>query len=603
MLRINKTRIDFFRRFLRFLRPQWKRGVGAGIFTGVTVLLQLPFPLLTMYIIDSVLPRKDASALNWVVLGLIGFVLMKVTTEFLNGYLLSLFRERALFDMQLRLFEHIQRLSLSFFHKQKTGYLMSRIRRDVIQLQGLLAGTLLSFLRNSITLVVGTALIFTLHWRLALASILVLPFFVYAVSHFSLRIREKSKQVQEKAGLADGVLQESLSAIHIVKSFLMEKHEALRMMRTLRDSLGENIRLFALNNFSSAVVGLIGAVGPIVVLWYGGHEIMAGNLTVGKWFAFNSFLAYLFVPCQSLVNLNATVQGALGSLERVFALMDLKPEISQSLRPKKLQRIRGEIVFEKVSFSYDGMKPVLEKVNLTVRPGERIALAGRSGAGKSSLVNLIPRFHDPLEGAILIDGTHIREVTLRSLRAHIGIVPQETFLFSGTIRENIKYGKWDATDNEVVEAAKMANADKFTEKLPKNYDTEVGERGVKLSGGERQRIAIARVVLKNPPILIFDEATSELDSESERLIQEALELLMKDRTVFIIAHRLSTIRKADRIVVLDNGRIVEEGRHEGLYARNGVYRKLYDDQYGKEEVSQILEPDMEPGHELIEVAR
>lgn len=578
MLRIHKTRIDFFRRFLRFLRPQWKRGVGAGICTGVTVLLQLPFPLLTMYIIDSVLPRKDASALNWIVLGLIGFILMKATMEFLNGYLLSLFRERVLFDIQLKLFEHIERLSLSFFHRQKTGYLMSRIRRDATQLQGLLAGTFLSFLRNSITLVVGIALIFTLHWRLALASILVLPFFVYAVTHFSLRIREKSKEVQEMAGLVDALLQESLSAIHIVKSFLMEKHEALRMMRRLRDSLRKNIRLLVLNNFSSGVVGLIGAVGPIVVLWYGGHEIMAGNLTVGKWFAFNSFLAYLFVPCQSLVNLNATVQGALGSLERVFALMDLKPEISQSLRPKKLQRIRGEIVFEKVSFSYDGMKPVLERVSLTVKPGERIALAGRSGAGKSSLVNLIPRFHDPLEGVILIDGTHIRDVTLRSLRAHIGIVPQETFLFSRTIRENIKYGKWDATDNEVVEAAKMANADKFTEKLPKNYDTEVGERGVKLSGGERQRIAIARVVLKNPPILIFDEATSELDSESERLIQEALELLMKDRTVFIIAHRLSTIRKADRIVVLDNGRIVEEGRHEELYARNGVYRKLYDDQ-------------------------
>lgn len=576
-MRQRKT-LKNIKRFLPFLKSQWKRALLAGIFMFISVLLQLPLPLVTRHIIDNILPNKNIVLLNWVILGLIGFMLIRGVSDLLNGYLLTIFRERTLFDIQLKLFQHIQKLNLSFFKNKRIGYLMSRIRSDVSNLQGLLAQTLLSFLRDSLTFIVGATVIFIFHWKLALASLTILPFFIYSIHFFSGRIRKKSHEFQEKIALASGVLQETLSAISIVKLFQLEKYEARKYVKKLRELIRTRIRFDLLSYFSGYTTSFIGGIGPLIVLWYGGREVIRGNLTLGTLVAFSAFLCYLFGPAQRLMNLNSSIQKSLASLERVFELFDIVPEIKDPKAPKKFKIDEGKVLFDNITFSYDSSEPVLKNVNFIVESGRTVALFGKSGAGKTSLVSLIPRFYHPQQGNIFIDGINIKEVRIRDLRKVVGIVPQETFLFSGTIKENIRYGKLNASDEEIIEAAKLANADEFIRRLPQRYNTELGERGVKLSGGQRQRIAIARAILRNPKILILDEATSELDSESEKLIRDALRKLCKDRTTFIIAHRFSTIINADKIIVLDNGSIIDEGEHEELYQRCEYYRELCEDQ-------------------------
>jgi len=587
MLDSNKKQRNFLKnipRFFLFLRPQWKQAFLAGIFMLISVLLQLPLPLVTRHIIDKILPNKNIVLLNWIILGLIGFMIIKGISDLLSGYLLTLFREKVLFDIQLKLFQHIQRLSLSFFKESKTGYLMSRISSDVSNLRGLLAGTLLNFFRDSMTFLVGVTIIFIFHWKLAIISITILPFFIYSIHFFSGKIRRKSNEVQEKIALVSDILQETFYSISIVKSFQLEKHEAQKFVRRLRGRIKSIISLNLTTSISSYTTAFIGGIGPLVVLWYGGREVIRGNLTLGTLIAFNAFLGYLFGPAQRLMNLNTQIQTSLASLERVFELFDIEPKIKDPKNPRKFHNIKGKVEFKNVSFSYNSSEPVLKNINLIAEPGEVIALVGKSGAGKTSLVNLILRFYDPQEGNILIDGVNIKEVRLRELRKAIGIVPQETFLFSGTIKENIKYGKLNATDEEIIKAAELANADEFIRKLPSGYDTEVGERGVKLSGGQRQRIAIARAILRDPKILIFDEATSDLDSESERLIQDALRKLLKNRTTFIIAHRFSTILNADKIIVLKDGEVIDIGKHPELYRRCKHYRELCKNQFISEDV-------------------
>lgn len=564
------------KRFLPYLKPHWKRAFFAGIFMLCSVLLQLPLPLLTRYTIDNILPNNNFVLLNWVILGLIGFMLVKGMSDVLNGYFLTLFRERVLFDIQLKLFQHIQNLSISFFKDAKTGYLTSRVYSDVSNLQGLLANTFLNFLRDTLTFLVGGIVIFIFHWKLALISLTVLPFFIYSINFFAKRVRKKSREFQERFSLVFDVLQENLSAFYLIKSFQLEKHSAIRLIKRLRDLIKTTIRFNLLTSLSNYITTFIGGMGPLIVLWYGGREVIRGNLTLGTLVAFSAFLGYLFGPAQRLMNLNTTVQTSLASLERVFELFDIASEIKEVDEPKKFDPKEGRIEFKNITFSYDSSKPILKNINLIVEPGITVALVGKSGAGKTSLVNLIPRFYDPQKGDVFLDGINIKEVRIQDLRKAIGIVPQEVFLFSGTIRENIRYGRLDASDEEIIEAAKLANADEFIKRLPQSYDTEVGERGVKLSGGQRQRIAIARAFLRNPKILILDEATSELDSESERLIQEALLNLMKNRTTFIIAHRLSTVLIADRIVVLKDGEILDTGTHEELYSRCSHYKELCD---------------------------
>lgn len=570
--------------FLKFLMPYKSKGLGAALCMAMNILLRLPLPLLTMYVIDNVLLKNSPESLKilgFVCSGLIVVLLLQGLFNFLQTYLLTVFKERVILDIKLKMFQHLESLPFSFFHSRQTGYLMSRIE-DVSSAEGLLADTVLSFLRDSFTFLVGLILIFVINWKLALASITVLPFFIISLTSFSQKLRELSKESREKQAIISQNLQESLTGIYLVKSFVREKYEAQKILQVLREAMKINIKRGFWSQMVGTLTSVIGGFGPLVVLWYGGSQVINGSLSLGKLVAFNSFLSYLFGPTQRLTNLNFTVQQSLGAIERIREILGVVPEIQQLKKASSLPKIEGNVQFNDVSFSYNGKKKnILTNINLEVKPGMLVAIVGYSGVGKTTLVNLIPRFYDPTSGSIFIDGHDIRKVNQDSLRSQIGIVSQDTFLFAGTVEENIRYGRLDASTEEIVEASRAANAEEFILELPEGYHTLTGERGVKLSGGQKQRLSIARAILKNPRLLILDEATSSVDSHSERLIQEALERLMKCKTTFIIAHRLSTILSADKIVVLNSGRIVEEGKFRELYDKGGLFRRLYDEQFRK----------------------
>ena len=567
-------------RFLKFLKPYWRKGLFAFLFMLLSVGLQLPMPFLTRYLIDKVIVFKSFRLLNLIGLVIIGVLLTRAGFSFLESFLLITFRGRVLFDIRLKLFEHIQKLSLTFFHKKETGYLMSRLSGDVDAVQGLLADTLVSAGQNILTFIAGVACTIYIHPKLALICFLILPFYLLSLMVFNKRVRSMSYEVRERYALLNKDLQELLSGVSVIKAFTGEKRATIKMLGKIKEAIRKEVRLDITATIASISSILVSSAGPIILIWYGCAEIMKGNLTVGSLIAFNSFIGYLFGPTRNLYNLNLNVQRSLAAVQRIFEMLDLTPEEKGK---REIEIKEGRVIFDNVSFSYNGDEIVLKDISFDVKPGEVIAIVGRSGVGKTTLVSLIPKFFEPQKGKILIDGEDIRGVKLRSLRMNIGICSQDTFLFSDTIRENIRFANPEAKDSEIEEVAKLAYADVFIKDLPEGYETKVGERGINLSGGERQRIAIARALIKNPRILILDEATSQLDSESENMIQNALKNLLKNRTTFIIAHRLSTIQNADRILVLDEGRIVGQGRHEDLYKTCSVYRMLYDEQFAKKE--------------------
>ena len=575
--------IDFstIKRFLRFLKPYWKKGVIAFSFMLFSVGLQLPMPFLTRYLIDKVIVFKSFQLLNIIGFVLIGVLLIRTASVFIQNYLLTTFRGRVLFDIRLKMFEHIQKVNLSFFHKRETGYLMSRVSNDVNQVQGLLADTLVSAGQNMLTFIAGVACTLYIHPKLALICFSILPFYFLSLIIFNRRLRKMSYEVQEQYALVQKDLQELLSAVSLIKAFTGEKRATIKMLRRIKNAIRQQVRRDIFSTIAVISSVIISAIAPIILIWYGCAEIMRGNLTIGGLIAFNSFIGYLFGPAQVLFNLNLGVQRSLAAVERIFEILDLKPEREGE---KEIKIEEARVIFDNVSFSYQNKEEVLKNVSFEAKPNEVCAIVGRSGVGKTTLVSLIPRFYEPNKGRILIDDEDIKDVKLKSLRDNIGICSQETFLFSDTVKENIKFGSHNASDDEIKEAAKLAYADVFIKNLPDGYDAKVGERGINLSGGERQRIAIARALIKNPKILIFDEAMSQLDSESERLIQSALTNLLKNRTTFIIAHRLSTIQNADSILVLDNGKIVGQGRHDELYRTCQVYRNLHDEQFLKNRV-------------------
>lgn len=537
------------------------------------VLLQLPMPFLTRYLIDRVVVLKDFRVLNLIGILLIAVLLLRAVSSFVERVLLASFRAKVLFDIRLALFEHLQRLSLGFFHDRETGYLMSRVGGDVDALQGLLADTMVSVVQNSLTFAAGIACTLYIHPKLALICFSILPLYALSLKVFNRRMRDMSYEVRERYADFQRVLQELLSGIFVVKAFSREKGSCIRMAGSLKKAVRKEVDLEVFSALARISSAIISSAGPLVLIWYGCAEIMRGNLTVGGLVAFNSFMRYLFGPTQALMNINFSVQRSLAACRRVFEILDTVPEVGDGAI--ELKELKGEVIFEEVSFSYGSDGKVLDGVSFGARPGEVVAIVGTSGVGKTTLVNLIPRFYEPQEGRVLVDGVDVRDLKLKFLRDNIGIVSQETFLFSTSVKENIRFGRPNATDEEVMEAAKLAHAHEFIEELPEGYDTQVGERGVKLSAGQRQRIAIARAILKDPKILILDEATSNLDPESERAIREALRSLIKDRTVFVIAHRFSTVLDADRILVLDGGRIVGWGKHEELMESCPVYRRLY----------------------------
>ncbi len=569
------------RRLLSYFCSYWILLTLAIVCTGFVTLTTLALPwIIGKNLIDSViLGEKDLRLLNLIVLGLVALVAVKGIFSYAQTYLMSLAGFKVITHIRNHIYEHLQRLSLSFYKKKRTGEIISRVINDVDVIQNTIANTAVNFFTNLLVLLGVLVLIFYIHWRLSLFVLAILPILGITASRFGLRIRKFTRSVQGKIANISSILQETIAGIEVVKSFGMEAREIERFKeenaRTLQLTM-KRARIIAALSPVMEVMTLIGLTG---VLWYGGREVIRGILTTGELVSFLGDIGLAVNPLRQVGQAYGFYQQAMASAERIFEILDTQPEIRELPGALDLPRIKGWVRFENVYFGYAKEGIVLENINLEVKPGEKVAFVGLSGAGKTSLVSLIPRFYDPTSGTVTIDGYDVKKVTLGSLGKQIGIVSQETILFNGSIRDNIAYGKIDATDEEIILATKKANAHGFISRLPSGYDTRVGERGAKLSGGERQRIAIARAILRNPRILILDEATSALDSESELLVKEGLERLMKNRSTLVIAHRLSTIQGADRIVVLNQRKIQEIGSHEDLLAKGSLYARLYKTQF------------------------
>jgi subfamily B ATP-binding cassette protein MsbA len=582
--------LESYRRMLAYVRPYWLRLVLAAISLVIISLLSLAMPWAVQQMVDLVAAGQDFSRLNHIALILAAIFVLRAAFGFVQTYLISWVGERVVANLRRQIYEHLLSLSLGFFAGQRVGEIVSRLSNDVQVIQSAVTSNLVVLLQQIVTLVGVVAVVAAMSWRMTLLMALSIPGMVLITRLMGRRIRKVARLVQDTLAEASAVVEETVGGIRIVKSFAREEHEMVRFgdkVNTLFEAAMYRTRIYAT---MGPLMSLLLYGSLTLVLWMGGQEVLHGRLTPGQIIAFLFYAVMLTGPLGGFAGLYGQVQSALGATERVFDLLDTRPEIVEDPKACPLPPIAGHVVFHDVSFEYDPRQPVLRQVTLEARPGEVVALVGPSGVGKTTLVNLIPRFYDPSSGCITIDGRDVRDVTLRSLRDQIGIVPQETLLFSDSIANNIRYGKLDATAAEIEAAARAANAHDFiVGELPDGYDTPVGERGIKLSGGQRQRVAIARAILKNPRLLILDEATSSLDTESEQLVQEALERLMHPgagggsrtdpstplRTSFVIAHRLSTITNADRIVVLYEGRVVEQGTHEELLAQEDSLYRYY----------------------------
>lgn len=572
-------------RLMRYLSPYRRQIIGAMfcmlLFSLCNILL---VPIISQ--LSQAIGDKNYFWLNLVVGGAVLISLLRGITSYGQGYLMAFAGHRLVTDLRIHLYRHLQDLSLDFFSKWRTGEVISRAGSDIQIVQGAVISSVTEILPNLITLVGILGYMFYLNWSLTLITLLLIPILSLVISRFGLEMREVSRQAQKKAADVTSIVQEKLTGVKVVKSFAMEKHELEKFRQEAEQSFWLTLKQSQINVTQAPLLAFLNILAVVAVVWYGGFEVVNGWLSPNNLIAFFAGIALIADPISRLGTLSTTVNNALASAERIFEIIDIHPTVIEKPEARKIGKLEGKIEFKDVSFSYEpGQDRVLDRINLTIKPGEVVALVGRSGAGKSTLVNLIPRFYDPQEGKILIDGYDLTDLKLESLRSKLGIVPQETMLFSGTVRENIAYANPDAPLEEIIRVAKMANAHDFVSELPEGYDTLVGERGVRLSGGERQRLAIARALLRNPKILIFDEATSSLDTESEKLVQEAMNRLLSGRTTIIIAHRLSTVQHADKIVVLERGRIAEEGRHEELFTRGGIYKKLYEAQFKDEETS------------------
>ncbi len=528
--------------------------------------------------LDEIFLKQNADMLKLIPLVIIIIYIIKGGCSYGQTMFMSFIGQRVVTDLRSQLYNHIQKQPLAFFTSNPTGILMSRITNDVSFIQRAVSEAVTSFLKDSFTLIGLIFVIFYRDWKLAIIATFVFPLTIYPITKFGEKMRKYATKRQVTMGSLTSLLQETISGTRIVKAFGMEDHEGKRFSK-------ENERLFKLfmktvsvRAVSSPFMEFLGGLGIAAIVYYGGYQVIKGTSSPGTFFSFLTALLLLYEPVKRLTNVNNTIQQGIAAAIRVFSIMDLEPEIRNRQDAYPLPPISKGIEINNVSFSYD-KEPVLRNIHLTVKSGEIVAFVGMSGGGKTTLVNLIPRFYDVTEGSIRIDDHDIRDVTVESLRQQIAIVTQQTILFNETIRNNIAYGDIEKSDDEIVHAARMANAHNFIMNMPKGYDTVIGEQGVRLSGGERQRLSIARALLKDAPILILDEATSSLDTEAEMEVQEALENLMKGRTTLVIAHRLSTIGNADRIIVIVNGQIIEEGTHDTLIAKEGEYFKLYNMQF------------------------
>ena len=565
--------LAMYRRLLRFVAPyRWNLVLSASLLA-VSTLLGLVWPQVVQRVLDVGL--GDPGFLDVLIAGLVVVLLLRAIIDGVRQYVMSYTGERVIFDLRMAIVRHMQSLSLSFFNARRTGELMSHITSDATLVHGVITQTIIGVLGQVLTLVGGVTIIFLMNWKLALLTLVVAPPIGILGQRLGRMIRDLSRATQDAQADAVGVLQEAIAEMRVVQAFTREEYEAERFHGKLQFMFGKTMERARITSIMFPLIGFLGFASSIVVLWFGGHQVANGELTTGQLVAFLLYLGMVAGPIGGLAGQWGQIQSAFGAADRIFALLDTLPEVRDAPGATVLPAVRGEIRFEAVEFRYGEGPLVLERVSTLFRDGETTALVGPSGAGKTTLVNLVGRFYDPTGGALRIDGHDLRTVTVSSLRTQIAVVPQEPILFADTIRENIRYGRLDATDADIESAAEAANATEFIARLPKGLGTVVGERGVRLSVGQRQRVAIARALLRDAPILLLDEATSSLDNESEYLVQQALDRLRRGRTTIVIAHRLSTVERAHRILVLDQGRIVEEGTHQELLVRGGLYHRLY----------------------------
>ena len=564
-----------YKRLLTFLFPYKNALILGALCLVVASVTNLAVPLYIKKLVDVVMVDKNMALMNSLTLSIAGLFLIQLIFSTAHNYLFDLTEKRAITDFRIKLFRHLHTLSLSFFVKRRTGEIVSRMTNDITTIENIVTDLPATLLQQSIRLFGGIIIITYMNWKLTGLVLVLAPVLVIFARIFGRRLKKLSTEIQDKLAVSTTILEENISCIQVVKSFVREKLENERFGKALEDSYQSAKKRVIISSFFGPSIGFIAFSTSLILLWYGGREVILGAISPGELIAFILYATIIAGPMGSFARLYARVQEGIGASKRVFEILDMKGEVRDAPDAKPIPELTGKVEFDDVSFYYREDQEVIKGICFSVEPGQTVALVGPSGAGKSTLVQLLHRFYDPVTGQIRIDGFPLESVQMASYWRQIGIVPQETILFGGTILENIEYAKPGVQKEALVLAAKAANAHNFIMECPDGYETVVGEKGIRLSAGQRQRIAIARAILKNPHILILDEATSALDNESELLIQDALERLMQDRTSFIIAHRLSTIHNADRIIVMDRGQIIESGSHVQLMQKEGLYHKLY----------------------------
>lgn len=575
--------LAIIRRYMQFVRPYKWYIIATMIIGIIKFAIPLLIPLLLKYVVDEIiantkLPMSVKTERLWwaIAVMLVIFVLIRPIVEYYRQYFAQWTASKVLYDIRNRLFTHMQKLSFTYYSNHRTGEIISRVINDVEQTKDFIITGLMNLWLDMTTIIIALIIMMKMDIKLTLVSISTLPLYAFSVKYFFGRLRQRTRMRSQALAELQAYLHERVQGMPVIKSLAIEEEEQKRFSEQNNNFLTKALMHTSWNAKSFSVVNTVTDIAPIIVIGYAGYQVLLGHITVGTLVAFVGYIDRLYSPLRRLVNSSTTLTQSFASMDRMFEFLDETYDIVDAPNAMDCKEVKGDIVFENVTFAYNKNEPpVLRDISFSVKAGETIALVGMSGGGKSTLVSLIPRFYDVTKGRILLDGIDIRDIRVRSLRDQIGMVFQDSFLFSDSVKENILLGKPGATDEEVIAAAKAANAHDFIMNLPDGYDTKVGERGIKLSGGQKQRIAIARVFLKNPPLLIFDEATSALDLESEHYIQEAMERLAKNRTTFIVAHRLSTITHADRIFLIEDGKIVESGTHDELMARKGQYYHLF----------------------------